>query len=67
MHIHIHVAKAKVCWENEAFFTPTKPNHSQQPLRGDIIQLSGHGVLLKSKRHIDQRLAELNMIKFTVQ
>ena len=27
----------------------------------------GHGVLLNSKRHIDQRGAEVNMIKFTVQ
>ena len=25
-----------------------------------------HGVLLNSKRHIDQRGAEVNMIKFTV-
>ena len=29
--------------------------------------LGGHGVLLNSKRHIDQRGAEVNMIKFTVQ
>ena len=28
---------------------------------------SGHGVLLNSKRHIDRRGAEVNMIKFTVQ
>ena len=27
----------------------------------------GHGVLLNSKRHIDQRGAEANMNKFTVQ
>ena len=26
-----------------------------------------HGVLLNSKRHIDRRGAEVNMIKFTVQ
>ena len=26
-----------------------------------------HGVLLNSKRHIDRREAEVNMIKFTVQ
>ena len=29
--------------------------------------LGGHGVFLNSKRHIDQRVAEVNMIKFTVQ
>ena len=27
----------------------------------------GHRVLLNSKRHIDRRGAEVNMIKFTVQ
>ena len=27
----------------------------------------GHGVLLNSKRHTDQRVAEISMIKFTVQ
>ena len=34
-----------------------------------IIDLcrGGHGVLLNSKRHIDQRGADVNMIKFTVQ
>ena len=34
-----------------------------------IIDLywGGHGVLLNSKRHIDGRGAEVNMIKFTVQ
>ena len=26
-----------------------------------------HGVLLNSKRHIDRRGAEVNMVKFTVQ
>ena len=29
--------------------------------------LGGRGVLLSSKRHIDRRGAEVNMIKFTVQ
>ena len=34
-----------------------------------IIDLcrGGHGVLLNSKRHIDRRGAEVNMIRFTVQ
>ena len=34
-----------------------------------IIDLcwGGHGALFNSKRHIDRRGAEVNMIKFTVQ
>ena len=33
----------------------------------NIIQLLTYVVLLNSKRHIDRRGAEVNMIKFTVQ
>ena len=31
------------------------------------LMMSGHGVLLNSKRYIDQRGVDVNMIKFTVQ
>ena len=51
-------------------FTCKKIDISFQPSdQYTIIDLccGRHGVLLNSKRHIDRRGAEVNMIKFTVQ